>query len=157
MLGRFLEISVHTPDIQASLGFYESLGFRQTSVSETWPYPYAVVTDGRLFLGLHGAHIRSPALTFVLPQLSRSIEALREAHPKVRRLRGRKPLPEGAGGVVLNRRPRRRELLHAKSVLRKQRRLGVRWQSGLADQLHCPLGQHLGSLRGWAGHERSLS
>jgi catechol 2,3-dioxygenase-like lactoylglutathione lyase family enzyme len=79
MLGRFLEISVHTPDIQASLGFYESLGFRQTSVSETWPYPYAVVTDGRLFLGLHGAHIRSPALTFVLPQLSRSIEALREA------------------------------------------------------------------------------
>ncbi|MBB6093421.1 catechol 2,3-dioxygenase-like lactoylglutathione lyase family enzyme [Povalibacter uvarum] len=79
MLGRFLEISVHTPDIQASLEFYESLGFQQTSVSETWPYPYAVITDGRLFLGLHGAYIRSPALTFVLPQLSRSIEALREA------------------------------------------------------------------------------
>lgn len=79
MLGRFLEISVHAPDIQASLEFYESLGFQQTSVSETWPYPYAVVTDGRLFLGLHGAFIRSPALTFVLPQLSRSIDALREA------------------------------------------------------------------------------
>lgn len=78
MLGRFLEISLHTPDIQASLEFYESLGFQQASVSETWPYPYAVVTDGRLFLGLHSAHIRSPALTFVLPQLARSIEALRE-------------------------------------------------------------------------------
>lgn len=78
MLGRFLEISLHTPDIQASLEFYESLGLRQADVSETWPYPYAVVTDGRLFLGLHGAHIRSPALTFVLPQLARSMEALRE-------------------------------------------------------------------------------
>ena len=41
MLGRFLEISLHTPDIQASLEFYESLGFEQASVSETWPYPYA--------------------------------------------------------------------------------------------------------------------
>jgi catechol 2,3-dioxygenase-like lactoylglutathione lyase family enzyme len=77
MLGRFLEISVHTPDIQASLEFYESLGFAQASVGETWPYPYAVVTDGRLFIGLHGAVIRSPALTFVLPQLAAGIERLR--------------------------------------------------------------------------------
>ncbi len=77
MLGRFLEISLHTPDIRASLEFYESLGFVQASVGETWPYPYAVVTDGRLFLGLHGAVMRSPALTFVLPELARSIEQLR--------------------------------------------------------------------------------
>ena len=78
MLGRFLEISLHTPDIQASLEFYESLGFIQASVGETWPYPYAVVTDGRLVLGLHGAVVRSPALTFVLPALARGIERLRE-------------------------------------------------------------------------------
>lgn len=78
MLGRFLEISLHTPDIRASLEFYESLGFRQASVGETWPYPYAVVTDGRLVLGLHGAVVRSPALTFVLPALARGIERLRE-------------------------------------------------------------------------------
>ena len=78
MLGRFLEISIHTPDIQASLEFYEALGFQQASVSETWPYPYAVVTDGRLFLGLHGGFIRSPALTFVLPQLARGLDRLRE-------------------------------------------------------------------------------
>lgn len=79
MLGRFLEISIHAPDIQASLEFYESLGFTQASVSETWPYPYAVVTDGRLFIGLHGAYVRSPALTFVLPDLARSMEPLRAA------------------------------------------------------------------------------
>jgi catechol 2,3-dioxygenase-like lactoylglutathione lyase family enzyme len=77
MLGRFLEISVYTPDIRASLEFYESLGFVQASVGETWPYPYAAVTDGRLFLGLHGAIVRAPALTFVLPDLAHGIERLR--------------------------------------------------------------------------------
>lgn len=79
MLGRFLEISLHTPVIQESLEFYESLGFVQASVNETWPYPYAVVTDGRLFIGLHGGFIRSPALTFVLPRLATSLEPLRAA------------------------------------------------------------------------------
>lgn len=77
MLGRFLEISIHAPQIQESLTFYESLGFQQTSVSETWPYPYAVVTDGRLFIGLHGGFVRSPALTFVLPDLAHRVDALR--------------------------------------------------------------------------------
>jgi hypothetical protein len=77
MLGRFLEISVHAPDVRASLEFYESLGFVQAPVGEAWPYPYAVVTDGRIFLGLHGAVIRSPALTFVLPDLARGLEKLR--------------------------------------------------------------------------------
>lgn len=78
MLGRFLEISIHTPDIRTSLEFYEALGFVQAPVGETWPYPYAVVTDGRLFIGLHGAVIRSPALTFVLPDLAQGIERLRD-------------------------------------------------------------------------------
>lgn len=78
MLGRFLEISIRTPEIQASLEFYESLGFVQAPVGETWPYPYAVVTDGRLFIGLHGAVIRSPALTFVLPDLARGLDRLRQ-------------------------------------------------------------------------------
>lgn len=76
--GRFLEISVHTAVIQESLEFYESLGFEQAKVGETWPYPYAVVTDGRLFIGLHGAVVRSPSLTFVLPELATGIERLRQ-------------------------------------------------------------------------------
>ena len=53
MLGRFLEVSVHAPDILESLAFYERLGFTQAPVGETWSHPYAVVTDGRLFIGLH--------------------------------------------------------------------------------------------------------
>jgi catechol 2,3-dioxygenase-like lactoylglutathione lyase family enzyme len=77
MLGRFLEISIHAPAIRESLSFYESLGFVQAEVGETWPHPYAVVTDGRLYLGLHGAPIRSPALTFVLPDLAHGVDKLR--------------------------------------------------------------------------------
>lgn len=79
MLGRFLEISVHAPDVQTSLAFYESLGFVQASVGEMWPYPYAVVTDGRLFIGLHAAPLPSPSLTFVLPELMYGMDRLRAA------------------------------------------------------------------------------
>lgn len=75
-LGQFLEISLHTPAIQESLAFYESLGFQQAPVGETWPHAYAVVTDGRLFLGLHGAAIPSPTLTFVSPELLRGVDEL---------------------------------------------------------------------------------
>jgi catechol 2,3-dioxygenase-like lactoylglutathione lyase family enzyme len=66
VLGRFLEYSIPTPDIGASLDFYGKLGFSQAQVGETWPHPYAVVTDGRLHLGLHQhAAAVLPALTFV--------------------------------------------------------------------------------------------
>jgi catechol 2,3-dioxygenase-like lactoylglutathione lyase family enzyme len=79
VLGRFLEVSVHAPDVPASLEFYESLGFVQAPVGDTWPHPYAVLTDGRLYLGLHGYEFESPALTWVHPDLAThapSLEAL---------------------------------------------------------------------------------
>jgi len=69
VLGRFLEISVHAPDVPASLEFYESLGFVQASVGDAWDYPYAVVTDGRLHVGLHARELESPALSWVRPGL----------------------------------------------------------------------------------------
>jgi len=77
-IGRFLEISIHAPAIQQSLEFYQSLGFEEASVGETWPHPYAVVTDGRLFIGLHAAPIPSPMLTFVSPRLATGIGHLRD-------------------------------------------------------------------------------
>jgi len=76
MLGRFLEVSVHAPDILESLAFYERLGFTQAPVGETWSHPYAVVTDGRLFIGLHQYEFPSPSLTYVQPDLERRLEAL---------------------------------------------------------------------------------
>ena len=69
MLGRFLEFSLAAPDVQASLDFYLSLGFSSAEVGDAWPHPYAVVTDGRICLGLHQEPIPAPSLTFVKPDL----------------------------------------------------------------------------------------
>ena len=76
MLGRFLEFSIETQDIQASLDFYSRLGFTQAEVGEAWPHPYAVVTDGRICLGLHQESAREPLLTFVKPDLLRHLDGL---------------------------------------------------------------------------------
>jgi catechol 2,3-dioxygenase-like lactoylglutathione lyase family enzyme len=78
VLGRFLELSLATPDIQASLDFYTKLGFSQAQVGEAWPHPYAVVTDGRICLGLHQAAIPAPSMTFVRPGLLKYLNALEE-------------------------------------------------------------------------------
>ena len=77
MLPRFLEIGIGTANIAASLDFYRRLGFAQISVSDTWPHAYAVVTDGRAFIGLH-QHTAPFALTFVVPELAQRLNALEE-------------------------------------------------------------------------------
>ena len=77
MIGRFHEVSVHAPDLIASLAFYERLGFAQVTTGEAFPYPYAAVGDGRLTIGLHGRELpQSPLLAFVLPDLRDELEAL---------------------------------------------------------------------------------
>jgi catechol 2,3-dioxygenase-like lactoylglutathione lyase family enzyme len=76
VLGRFLEFSIAAPDVQASLDFYLSLGFSSADVGDAWPHPYAVVTDGRICLGLHQEPIPAPSLTFVKPDLLKHLDAL---------------------------------------------------------------------------------
>jgi catechol 2,3-dioxygenase-like lactoylglutathione lyase family enzyme len=76
VLGRFLEFSVVTPDIRASLDFYLQLGFSSAEVGDAWPHPYAVVTDGRICVGLHQAAIPGPSLTFVKPDLLKFLDEL---------------------------------------------------------------------------------
>ena len=78
MLGRFLEFSLATPDIQASLDFYSRLGFSQAEVGEAWSHPYAVVTDGRICLGLHQKAIPAPSITFVKPNLLKYVQPLEQ-------------------------------------------------------------------------------
>lgn len=78
MLGRFLEYSVATADIQASLDFYTRLGFSQAEVGETYVHPYAVVTDGRICIGLHQTSLPAPSLTFVKPELLKHLNALEQ-------------------------------------------------------------------------------
>src|SRR4051794_15086708 len=65
MLGRFHELSVATTDIRESVEFYERLGLTQAATNDTWTHPYGVLTDGRIFLGLHQRSFASPTLTFV--------------------------------------------------------------------------------------------
>ena len=67
VLGRFHEISIATADIRESVEFFERLGFTQAPTTDTWSHPYGVLTDGRLFIGLHQRKAPTPALTFVLP------------------------------------------------------------------------------------------
>lgn len=78
MLGDFLEISISTPDILASIEFYERMGFRHAPVGETWQHPYAVLGDAHVALGLHQYAFPSPSLTFVLPELRGKLQAFEQ-------------------------------------------------------------------------------
>jgi catechol 2,3-dioxygenase-like lactoylglutathione lyase family enzyme len=78
VLGRFLEFSIATPDIRASLDFYCSLGFSETPVGDAWTHPYAVVTDGRICLGLHQRPDFAPSMTFVKPGLLQHLDGLEQ-------------------------------------------------------------------------------
>lgn len=73
MLGRFHEISLPTPDIRASVEFWERLGFTQAATGDVWPHPYGVLTDGRAFIGLHQKDDAVAALTFVSPGIAQRL------------------------------------------------------------------------------------
>ncbi len=77
--GRFLELSLPVNDIRASLGFYRDLGFTEIPTNDIRDYYYAVVSDGRIAIGLHGSAIDTPALSFVqadVAQRARELEAI---------------------------------------------------------------------------------
>jgi catechol 2,3-dioxygenase-like lactoylglutathione lyase family enzyme len=76
VLGRFHEISVETADITASVAFYERLGFTHCGTTDTWPHPYGVLTDGKLYLGLHQFRFPSPTLTYVHPGVAQHAHAI---------------------------------------------------------------------------------
>ena len=84
LLGRFLELALPTQNIAASVQFYERLGFRQVVTGDAWPHRYGVLSDGRIYLGLHELAAASPSFdsiapSFVLPGLARALPALRSA------------------------------------------------------------------------------
>ena len=79
LLGTFHEISIAADNVPAALEFYERLGFTQATTSDTFTHAYGVLTDGRLFIGLHQRAGPSPALTFVRPGIARSVSAFAAA------------------------------------------------------------------------------
>jgi catechol 2,3-dioxygenase-like lactoylglutathione lyase family enzyme len=76
MIGRFHELSVQTHDIRESVEFYERLGFSQCVTGDTWPHPYGVLTDGRVFIGLHQYKFPSPSITCVKDNIGQHVAAI---------------------------------------------------------------------------------
>jgi catechol 2,3-dioxygenase-like lactoylglutathione lyase family enzyme len=76
MFGRFLEISLVTDDIAASVAWYEQLGFRQLPCTDAWSWPYCALSDGRLCIGLHQTVETRIAISFVRPGLAAAVQAL---------------------------------------------------------------------------------
>src|SRR5437879_12828732 len=65
LLGIFHEASLAVDDVRGSLEFYERLGFSQAPTTATLTHRYGVLTDGRLFIGLHQRSGAPRALPFV--------------------------------------------------------------------------------------------
>ena len=76
MLKKYLEFSVYTPDILASLGFYKALGFAELDTNDVWTHRYAVVSDDDICIGLHDRVFDAPTLTFVQEDLARHARSM---------------------------------------------------------------------------------
>ena len=79
LLGTFHEISFAVEDVRPAVEFYERLGFSQATTTDTFTHPYGVLTDGRLFIGLHQRRAAPLAVTFVRPDVARSVPAFADA------------------------------------------------------------------------------
>ena len=148
MIGRFLEFSVHAPDVLESIAFYERLGFEQATAGDAWPYPYAVMTDGRIGIGLHGRELpRSPMLSFVQPDLFHRLGALEERGIEIidRRLGGdvfNEASFEAPGGHLVR-------LLEARTYSPVVRAPGARSRLGWFEEIALPVGDVPGAVRFW--------
>ena len=79
LAGTFHELSVAVDEVRSAVEFYERLGFSQASTTDTFTHPYGVLTDGRLYVGVHQRTGASPVLTFVRPGIAGSIAAFAAA------------------------------------------------------------------------------
>ena len=79
LAGTFHELSVAVDDVRGAVDFYERLGFSQAPTADTFSHPYGVLTDARLFVGLHQRGGPSPVLTFVRPGIAASLGAFAAA------------------------------------------------------------------------------
>ncbi|MEO1320318.1 MAG: hypothetical protein AAFV30_07080, partial [Pseudomonadota bacterium] len=86
MSTRFLEISVTSHDLVTSLNFYRALGFTELTTADTWPHPYAVVTDGQVAIGLHGQAFEAPRIALSMPDLQRAALQLGD-NPRLQSMR----------------------------------------------------------------------
>jgi DNA-binding NarL/FixJ family response regulator/mRNA-degrading endonuclease RelE of RelBE toxin-antitoxin system/catechol 2,3-dioxygenase-like lactoylglutathione lyase family enzyme len=62
-LGDYLEISLSVADLSESLSFYKKIGLKKVDGDDR-PYPWAIVSDDTLHLGLHQCSFSSPTLNY---------------------------------------------------------------------------------------------
>jgi hypothetical protein len=77
MLEKFLEFGLPTEAIAATLEQFLGLGFAAVGVGDAYLYPYAVVSDGRICIGLHERPLAETRMIFVRPNLVSYLPALR--------------------------------------------------------------------------------
>jgi predicted lactoylglutathione lyase len=74
--GLFGEFAHPVKNLEASISFWEKLGFKSLSKKES-PYPWAIVSDGLNIIGLHQTtHFDYPALTFFASDMNEKINKL---------------------------------------------------------------------------------
>jgi catechol 2,3-dioxygenase-like lactoylglutathione lyase family enzyme len=87
LIGTFHEFSVTADDVRDTVEFYERLGFTQATTTDTYAHPYGVLTDGRVYIGIHGRAAPSPTLTFVRPGVAATLSAFERAGIELERVR----------------------------------------------------------------------
>lgn len=98
-IGMYGEIAHPTADLEATVRFWELLGFVAVSRYES-PYPWAILSDGLNTVGMHQTtKFNYPAITYFAVNMAERIEKLREEGitPQVEEDRGNVTLltPEG--------------------------------------------------------------
>lgn len=76
--GVFGEFCHTVTDINSSVEFWKKLGFTVKNLEKT-PYPYAILSDGLMIIGLHQTdHFNYPAVTYFGLNTSKRIQQLKE-------------------------------------------------------------------------------
>jgi len=75
--GKFGEFAVPCKDIQASIAYWEKLGYERLYYAEE-PYPWAILSDGLFVLGLHQTtDFAGPHITYFAGNMAERIENLK--------------------------------------------------------------------------------
>jgi predicted lactoylglutathione lyase len=79
VIGMFGELAHPVKDLDASIKFWEKLGFSAISTFSA-PYPWAIITDGLSVVGLHqSTHFSFPSITYFAADMKEKIEKLKSA------------------------------------------------------------------------------
>ena len=76
-LGQYVEISLSVRNLATSLAFYQQLGLQPVDGGET-PYPWAILSDGTLHVGLHQHYFPSPTLNYFASYTPDQLDALQK-------------------------------------------------------------------------------